>query len=153
MKKTIILMIIALGFASSFATAQEESQMKTRQKPVETEMRTRPVETPKVAEKPMKGKSAEFKADVTGKVISLAKLSMGGDASVTKAEAEELVKAGQPLAIKQGEEIFMVYNAKNMFDGKSLVKYAEANNLGIAGEVKYVDGFAVIIAKKMQVID
>lgn len=154
MKKTLLFALILIGFGLASATAQEEAQMKTRQKPAEAEMRTRPqAEAPKATEKVQKASKTAFTPNVTGTVISLAKLAMGADPSVTKAEAEDLVKKGQPLALKAGEEIYLIYNAKNVFDGKSLAKFAEAKNLGVAGEVKYVNGFAVVIANKIQPVE
>lgn len=145
-------MLVFFGYLSM--TAQEEPQMKTRKRSQESEMKSRPVaETPKAAPKTQKAATTQFKADITGSVISLTKLAMEADPSVTKAEAEDLVKKGQPLAFKSGDDIYLVYNAKKAFDGKSLAKYAEVKNLGIAGEIKYVNGFGVITAKQIQPVE
>lgn len=78
---------------------------------------------------------------------------MGAVPTVTKAEAEDLVKKGQPLALKANDQIYLVYNTKNNYDGKSLAKFADAKNLGIAGEVRYINGFAVVFAKQMQPVE
>ncbi len=156
MKKFLLMVTMSLLLVVSSSFSQEEAvKKKLPTAPVETQKKTLPsdVSKPIGVEKTQKAKANAFKADVSGRVISLAKLAMGFDATLTKTEAEDLVKKGQPLALKQGDEIYLVYNSKNMFDGKSLAKYAEVTNLGISGEIKYLNGFPVIIAKKMQAID
>lgn len=152
MKKIALIFTLIACFGFISLTAQEP-EMKTRKRTQEAEMRTRPVaEAPKAAPKTQKA-ATQFKADITGTVISLTKLAMDADPSVTKAEAEELVKKGQPLAFKSGNDIYLVYNAKNAFDSKNLAKYAEVKNLGIAGEIKFVNGFGVITAKQIQPVE
>lgn len=155
MKKMFLMFAMALALLASSSNAQEAVKKKLPAEAVEVKKKTLPADASKpiVTPKTQKAATSEFKADVSGVVISLAKLAMGADPIVTKAEAEDLVKKGQPLALKSGEDIFLIYNSKNVFDGKSLAKFADAKNLGVSGEVKYVDGFGVVIAKKVQPVE
>jgi hypothetical protein len=153
MKKTIAILSLIILFALGI-NAQEAVKKTLPQEPAEASKKTLTQEATKpVAQTQKSAKQTQFKADVTGQVISLTKLAMGGIPTVTKAEAEELVKKGQPLALKSNDQIYLVYNTKNAFDGKSLAKYAEVKNLGIAGEVRYINGFAVIFAKQIQPVE
>lgn len=156
MKKLIgILSLIAILFVG--INAQEAVKKTLPQEPAEATKKTLTPEASKPVAQPQKTaqtqKAQQFKADVTGQVISLTKLAMGADPIVTKSEAEEMVKKGQPLALKSSDQIYLVYNTKNAFDGKSLAKFAEVKNLGIAGEIRYINGFAVIFAKQMQPVE
>jgi len=157
MKKLLILATLVFAVLVSGINAQEEAtKRKLPSEPEEAQKRklttedTKPIAVEKPQARPA---SAAFKADVSGVVVSLAKLAFDGDATVTKAEAEALAKDGHPLALKSGDIIYLIYNAKNVFNGKSLARFADAKNLGIEGEVKQIGGMNVVIAKKIQPID
>lgn len=157
MKKLLALASLALVLLVSSSFAQEATKKKLPAEPVEAQKKkitvedTKPVTKP--VEKTQKAPKTAFVPTVAGTVVSLSKLATDGAGIVTKAEAEAMVKAGEPLALKSGENLYLIYNAKNFFDGKSLAKFAEAKNLGVEGELKQVGGMNVVIAKKIQVVE
>lgn len=154
MKKIFFICLVVITSLAISLEAQEAVKKKLPDAPETATKKSLTVENTKPIAAPKTQKAAtQFKADITGTVISLTKLAMDADPSVTKAEAEELVKKGQPLAFKSGNDIYLVYNAKNAFDSKNLAKYAEVKNLGIAGEIKFVNGFGVITAKQIQPVE
>lgn len=143
--KKILLVLALFSFIALNSNAQEAVK-KSLKKPEEAQKKT--LAAPAKPEKKAEKAQEKFTPDIKGVVVSLPKLASGADASVTKADAEK----AQPLAVKSGDKVYLVYNAKNAFDGKSLIKLAEAKNIGIQGEVKTVNGFNVIVAKKIQEI-
>ncbi|GEM_PF-2507649 len=152
--KKIIGLFSLFAFLFVVVNAQEAVKKTLPQEPAEATKKTLTQEATKPVAQPQKAvKTQQFKADVTGQVISLTKLAMGADPVVTKAEADEMVRKNQPLALKAADQIYLVYNTKNAFDGRSLAKFAGVQNLGIAGEIRYINGFAVIFAKQMQPVE
>lgn len=152
--KKIFGLLSLFAFLFVAVNAQEAVKKTLPQEPAEATKKTLSQESAKPIAQPQKAaKTQQFKADVTGQVISLTKLAMDADPIVSKAEADEMVKKNQPLALKSADQIYLVYNTKNAFDGRSLAKFAGVKNLGVAGEIRYINGFAVIFAKQMQPVE
>lgn len=149
MKKIIMALLLTVALSLNVANAQEAVKKSLPKPPEEATKRSLSTPAKAAPEKTVKT-LAKFEPVVTGTVISLNKLGATGDGTITKAEAAELVKTGQPLAVKAGNKIVLVFNSNGAFAGKSLAKYAESNTIAIAGELKQVNGMDAVIMTKIQ---
>lgn len=82
---------------------------------------------------------------IKGQVVSLNSLATGGNGKVTKEEAVKLAESGNPIVFKSGKKIYFVYNEDGSFAGKRLAGFANAQQVGIVGKAKKVNGLDIII--------
>ncbi len=158
MKKLMILAALVFAVLVSGINAQEEAtKRKLPSEPEEAQKRKLTTEDTKpiAVEKPQARPAAKtaFEPIVSGVVVAVSRLAFHGDPTLNKADAMALAKEGQPLALKSGDNVYLIYNAKNVFDGKALANFADSKNIGIEGELKQIGGMNVVIAKKIQPID
>lgn len=81
----------------------------------------------------------------TGTVVSLNDEVRGEDGAVSKDEAMQQYRAGQPLVFKSGDILYFVLSGSGSLDTKNLVRNA-GKEVTIEGNVKSANGFNYIIA-------
>lgn len=89
-----------------------------------------------------------YAAEVKGKTVSLSAVVTGQDASLTKEQAIEYVKAGKPLAFKTSKgDLYLVFNTDGSLADKNLALNA-GTEYTITGKVHNKKGLKYIIADK-----
>ena len=83
---------------------------------------------------------------VKGYVVSLTDVYKGTESMITVDRAKELHSAGQPLAFKSGNNVYIVVNPGMNIDAKNLVRNA-GKEITIQGDVKNVKGFSYLLEK------
>lgn len=82
---------------------------------------------------------------ITGQIVSLNNILMGGNGTVTMDEATKLANNGNPIVFKSGNTIYFVYNEDGSFAGKRIAKHAGTAKVSITGKTKKVKGINIII--------
>ncbi len=110
---------------------------------------TAPKSEIKSADKPVVEKIDKTNNPLTGSVVSINDIAMGGNGVVSSSEAGKVIAKGSILAFKSGNQIYLVYNEDGTFASKKLANYA-GKTLKIKGEIKKIDDLQVLIATSIE---
>ncbi len=160
MKRTLSIFVVMALIFSMAAMAQKVSLggAEKKQEAVK-EVKLQAGNTGKVSLKAAKVQTEETKKTatqaantdftLTGKVVSLNGMIVGGNAEVSAKDAASLFERAQPLVLKADNgKVYWVFNTDGSYAGKNLAKKA-GSKIGIIGKVKAINGLRVIIAAKI----
>ena len=140
MKKLFLVLTLLLAFSFTSVFAQQASSAKKGKTADAVE---------KKADKAA-GKTAKGGKPTIGTVVNVMEYLAGSTGTLTKAQALELVKKGQPLGLLVGKgkaaKLYFVANSDGSIASDKLANKADAN-VGVVGKTVSNGGIKLIIAE------
>jgi hypothetical protein len=135
-----------LEIPATVQQAEQKTAEPQKRSTVESdESKKRTVETKQKTDKPQSGGSL-----IKGIVVSFTDMVKGGDGRISKGEAFDMVKRGQPIGFLVGSKFYLVFNQQGKYDGKNLANFASVSAVGIIGTRTTKNGLNIIKAQKIR---